>query len=102
MLVGAYGRALATSNGLAGVLDNLALYGIPLDEISRYTGQVEAVTPAEVQGFAARHFEPGNASVIVVGDSKAFIGPLKAARPNLQLIPASQLDLGSPTLTKTK
>jgi zinc protease len=100
MLVGAYGRALATTNGLADILGNLALYDVPIDEITRYTAKVEAVTPAEVQGFAARLFDPASASVVVVGDAKSFVGPLKAQVPNLQVIPVDQLDLDSPTLTK--
>jgi zinc protease len=100
MLVGGYGRALATTNGLADILGNLALYGVPIDEITRYTTKIEAVGPADVQGFARKLFDPAQASVVVVGDAKAFAAPLKAARPNLDLIPVDQLDLDSPTLRK--
>jgi zinc protease len=100
MLVGAYGRRLATTGGLADTLGDLALYGQPLDEITRYTAKVEAVRPDQVQGFAARVFDPAAASAVVVGDAKSFTGPLKAARPNLELIPVDQLDLDSPTLRK--
>ena len=53
-LVGGYGRALATTNGLANILGNLALYGVPLDEITRYTSKVEAVTDAQVQAASAK------------------------------------------------
>jgi zinc protease len=101
MLVGGYGRSLATTNGLADILGNLALYGVPIDEITRYTARVEAVTASDVQGFAGKMFDPTRASVVVVGDAKAFADPLKTARPNLELIPADQLDLDSPTLRKT-
>ncbi len=100
MLVGGYGRSLATTNGLANILGALALYGVPIDEITRYTAKVEAVGPGDVQAFAARMFDPANASVVVVGDAKAFTAPLKALRPNLELIPVERLDLDSPTLTK--
>ena len=51
-LEGEYGRALATTDGLAGILGNLALYGIDLNEIKVYTAKVEAVSAAEVQAFA--------------------------------------------------
>jgi zinc protease len=100
VLVGNYGRNLATTGGLADILGELALYGVPLDEITRYTAKVEAVTPQQVQAFAQRMFDPSQASVIVVGDAKGFLAPLKVARPNLQVIPASALDLDSPTLMK--
>jgi zinc protease len=99
-LVGSYGRRLATTGGLADTLGNLALYGVPLDEITRYTTRVEAVTPAQVQTFAARVMDPAKASVIVAGDVKTFGAALKAKRPDLEVIPVDQLDLDSPTLRK--
>ena len=99
-LIGDYGRDLATSGGLADILGNLAFYGVPLDEVGRYTTKVEAVTPAEVQAFTAKTLDPKAASVIVAGDAKAFAEGLKAKLPNLEVIPAAQLDLASPTLRK--
>lgn len=99
-LVGSFGRELATTGGLADILGNLALYGVPLDEVKVYTSKVEAVTGPEVQSFAGKWLDPANASVVVVGDAKSFEVPLKAARPNLEVVPAAQLDLDSPTLRK--
>jgi zinc protease len=95
-LVGSFGRELATSGGLADILGNLALYGIPLDELTRYTAKVEAVSPGQVQAFAKRVFDPAGASVLIAGDAKAFLPNLKL--PNLETVPAAQLDLESPTL----
>ena len=100
VLVGGFGRGLATTDGLANILGNYALYGVPLDEITRYTAKVEGVSAADVQAFAGKMFDPTNASVVVVGDAKSFAAPLKAARPDLEVIPADQLDLDSPTLRK--
>jgi zinc protease len=99
-LVGSYGRRLATTGGLADILGNLALYGVPLDEITRYTTRVEAVSPAQVQAFAARVMDPAKASVIVAGDAKTFAAALKAKRPDLEVIPVDQLDLDAPSLRK--
>jgi len=100
VLVGGYGRDLATSAGLADVLGNLALYGVPLDEVTRYTAKVEAVDASQVQAFAKRIFDPAQASVVVAGDAKTFAPGLKAKLPGLEIIPVSQLDLESPTLRK--
>jgi zinc protease len=100
-LVGEYGRDLATSGGLAGILGNLAVYGIDLNEIKVYTDRVNAVTPAQVADFARDQFDPAKASFIVVGDAKVFLDPLKTALPGVELIPLDQLDLDSPTLKKT-
>jgi zinc protease len=98
VLIGGFGRELATADGLAAILGNLALYDVPLGEISLYTGRVEAVTGDQVQAFAKAHLDPAQASVIVAGDAKAFAEPLKARAPGLRVIPASGLDLDSPTL----
>lgn len=102
VLVGSFGRELATTNGLADILGNLALYGVPLDEITRYTAKVDAVTPGEVQAFAGKVLSPEGASVIVAGDAKTFAAALKAKAPDLQVIPVDQLDLDSPSLRKTR
>jgi len=99
-LVGEYGRELATSGGLAGILGNLAVYGIDLNEIKAYTDKVNAVTPAQVSAFARDQFDPAKASFIVVGDAKVFLDPLKAALPSVEVIPVDNLDLDSPTLKK--
>jgi zinc protease len=99
-LVGSYGRRLATTGGLADTLGNLTLYGVPLDEITRYTARVEAVTPAQVQAFSARVLDPAKASVIIAGDAKVFAAALKAKRPDLEVIPVAELDLDKPSLRK--
>ncbi|WP_293907716.1 pitrilysin family protein [Phenylobacterium sp.] len=99
-LVGEYGRELATSGGLADILGNLALYGVPLDEVGRYTAKVEAVDAGQVQAFARRTLDPAQASVVIAGDAKTFTEALKAKLPNLEVIPSDQLDLASPTLKK--
>jgi len=99
-LVGSYGRRLATTEGLANILGSLALYGVPLDEVTRYTAKVEAVTPAQVQAFAKRIMDPAGASVIIAGDAKSFAPALKAKRPEVEVIAVDKLDLDSPTLMK--
>jgi zinc protease len=102
VLVGDYGRDLATSGGLADILGDYALYGVPLDEVTRYTTKVEAVDAGQVQAFARRAFDPAQASVVVAGDAKAFAPALKAKLPALEVVPAAELDLESPTLRKAK
>ena len=44
--------------------------------------------------------DPAQASIIVAGDAKSFAAQLKAKRPDLEVIPVSELDLDSPTLRK--
>lgn len=97
-LIGDYGREIATAAGLGSTLQNLALYGIDLSEVKTYTDKVEAVTPAEVQAFAADELKPADASLIVVGDGKLFLPALKAKAPNLEVVPIAEFDPDNPTL----
>lgn len=101
VLIGSFGRELATTDGLASILGNLALYDLPLSEIGAYTGKVEAVTAGQVQDFAKKNLDPASISVIVAGDAKAFQAGLKTRRPNLEVVPATELDLDAVSLKKT-
>ncbi|KQW69251.1 peptidase M16 [Phenylobacterium sp. Root77] len=100
VLVGGFGRELATTDGLAGILGGLALYDLPLSEVADYTGKVESVTAGEVQAFARDNLAPESVSVIVAGDAKAFADGLKQRRANLELVPAKDIDLDAVTLKK--
>ena len=101
-LVGSYGRNLATTDGLADIVGNLALYGVPLSELAAYPAKIEAVSADQVQAFAKTHLDPAQASVIIAGDAKAFKDDLKTRAPNLELIPAADLDLDQPSLRRAK
>jgi zinc protease len=98
VLVGGFGRDLGTSEGLANILGNLAVYGVPLDEIKVYAGKVEAVSAGDVQAFAKGLLDPTQTSVIVAGDAKVMGEALTKAVPGATVIPAAKLDLDSPTL----
>ena len=100
VLVGGYGRELATTDGLAGILGALALYDIPLTEVQAYTGKVEAVGAGDVRRFAAEVMNPAQASIIVAGDAKLFSGGLATTLPGAEVIPLTELDLDSPSLRK--
>jgi zinc protease len=102
VLVGGFGRELGTSEGLADILGNLAVYGVPLNEIQSYASKVEAVSASDVQAFAKSMMVPAQTSIIVAGDLKAMGDSLPAAVPNATVIPAAKLDLDSPTLTNGK
>lgn len=102
VLIGDFGRDLATSGGLADILGNLALHDVPLEEMGRYTARVEAVDAGQVAAAARRIFNPAAASVIIAGDAKTFTADLEAKVANLEVIPVDQLDLDSPTLRKGK
>ena len=103
MLVGGYGRDLATSGGLADILGNLALYGVPLDEIGRYTGQGRGGDAGRGAGLRRPSPRPGPASVIVAGDAKAFAEAAEGqAARTWRSSRADELDLDEPDAAEGK
>ena len=87
-LIGNFARALETNAGLARRVGELALYGIDLAEIGRYIPAVESVTSAQVEQFAKERLG-GASSIVIVGDAKKFIEPLKKEFPDVEIVPAS-------------
>ncbi|MCM8729651.1 M16 family metallopeptidase [Hephaestia sp. GCM10023244] len=98
VLVGDFGRAVETTDGIAGILGDYIEEGVPLAELKTYSSDITGVSPAAVQAAAAELFAPKGASIVVVGDSKQFIGDLRKTYPDLELIPSSALDLDQPVL----
>jgi zinc protease len=100
VLIGGFGRNLETTDGLAIQVASLALYGLSLDEINNYIRNVQAVTAADVQKFAGSRLSVKNANIIIVGNAKDFIEPLRKQFANVEVIPLSELDLNSAALRK--
>ncbi|WP_374944296.1 M16 family metallopeptidase [Sphingomonas sp.] len=98
VLVGGFGRAIETTSGVADILGDYLVQDVPLTELARFTGAVEGVDPAAVQRAAAALLDPQAASIVVVGDAKQFLEPLRKAYPGLEVVPASALKLDSATL----
>jgi zinc protease len=97
-LIGAFGRQVETTDGLAGYAAGLVLQDVPLEEIGRYTAAVNAVTPEQVRQVSQELIDPKPASVIVVGDAAQFVPKLQAKGVKADVIPVAQLNLDSPTL----
>ncbi|MFC5436071.1 M16 family metallopeptidase [Rhodanobacter umsongensis] len=97
-LIGSYGRSLETTAGLAEQVGELAVYGVPLDEIGRYVAQVQAVTPRQIEKYAGKHLDAGAGTVVVVGDAAQFAADIRKTHPQAALLESTALDLDSPTL----
>jgi len=96
-LTGGFSRNVETTGGLGGVLAEAVTYGLPLTEIGTYAGKINATTPASVRA-AAQAIGSDQAYVVVVGQASMFIEALRAAHPDVVVIPAAELDLDSATL----
>lgn len=100
-LIGGFGRSLETTEGLVGQIASLALYGLDLGDLNRYISSVEAVTPAQIQKFAGSRLGVRDADIVIVGDAKDFIEPLRKQFPNVEVIKRDELDLNRATLHKS-
>jgi zinc protease len=98
VLIGGFGRSVETTAGLAGQISTLALYGLPPERLGTYVSDVTAVTPEQARAAAQRYFDPARADLVVVGDAQHFYDGLRRVRRNAERIPASELNLDSPTL----
>ncbi|KQY88065.1 MULTISPECIES: pitrilysin family protein [unclassified Brevundimonas] len=96
-ITGGFSRAVETTGGLGGVLADLVTYGLPLTEVETYPARINATTPEGVMA-AAQGVGSDQAYVVVVGQSAMFIDALRAAHPDVVVIPAAELDLNSATL----
>jgi zinc protease len=97
-LAGNFSRTVGTTRGLASYLTALALQRVPLSEINRYAPSVEAIGPQDVRQFAQATLDPKAATIVVAGDARLFLAPLRAKFPDLEVISAASLNLDSPTL----
>ncbi len=98
VLIGGFGRTTETTGGIAGLIANYVTNGVPLSELKTYPGSIQGVDPAAVQAAAAQLLDPSVASIVVVGESKLFVDDLRKTYPTLEVIPASALNLDSPSL----
>ena len=100
VLIGGFGRNLETTDGLVSQVASLALYGLSLDEINNYIRNVQSVTAADVQKFAGSRLTAKDSNIIIVGNAKDFLEPLRKQFPNVEVSPLAELDLNSATLKK--
>lgn len=91
--IGAFGRSVETTFGLASQISALALFGLPPSRLNTYVADLNAVTPAQIQAAAQRYFDPAQIDLVVVGDAGLFYDALLAQRPQAERIPVTELDL---------
>lgn len=99
-ITGNTARQVESTGGLGAFLAGLVAQDVPLEEFNRLAASVRGVTAQQVSASVASELDPRQASIVIVGDAKAFIEPLRAKHPNVEVIPFGQLDLGSPSLKR--
>ena len=99
-LAGAFRRQQKTSVGFNGILAGSLLRGVEPDEALAYADRIRAVSGAEATASFGKLVAPDRISIVIVGDAAKFVDKLKAIRPNVEVIPAAQLDLASAAAAK--
>ena len=98
VIIGGFGRQVETTAGLAGQYSALAQFGLPLEKLQTYAADINAVTAEQAAAAAKAHFDPANATVIVVGDAAQFWDKVKDKRPGMERLNINKLNLDSATL----
>jgi len=99
-LGGAIARSLETTGGFNGQVANLMLRGIEPKEAFAIAERLSEVSAEDAAQMAQKYLNADRASLVIVGDAKQFLEPLKELRGEVEVIPASELDLGSSDLRK--
>ncbi len=92
-LLGSFARRLDSTAGIAALVEAQWQQRRPIDELARRSEQVLAVTPAQVQAFARRHWSADRLRAVVAGDLAAGGDALATAYPKAPRLPLAGLDL---------
>ena len=99
-LVGSFARRLETTSGLSALLVGQLAQGRPLVDLVNYTPGLLAVTPAQVQAFARRHWPAAGLRAVVAGDLAAAGDSLATQTPPALRLTLGELDLAQAGLRK--
>lgn len=77
-LVGSFPTSVQTVQGLAQRMQNLVVWGLPLDYYGTYRERLGAVTAADVAAVGRDRLDPGALTVVVAGDLAQIEAPIRA------------------------
>jgi zinc protease len=89
-LAGLFPLSLETHDQLAEKLADLALYGLPDEEVTAFRERIRAVGPEAARDVARRYFPRDERVVVAVGPAKAIARPLERFGP-VSVVPARKL-----------
>jgi zinc protease len=91
-LIGEFSRGLETTAGLNGQTASLAVNGVPLDELPKIIQRMEAVSPKDVQSFAAAHWGADGRRAVIGGRAADFAEVLDKSYPKADKVALDALD----------
>jgi zinc protease len=92
-LIGGFSRSVETTAGLATAIRALVVANRSPAELKERIGELEAVTAADIQRYAAAHLGAANRRLAVAGEASAFGAVLAASQPGLVTVGQDALDL---------
>ena len=100
-MTGSYARALETSGGFNRIVATLLQQGLEPGEAVRFAERLGAVDAESASLAAQTYVDPAKATIVIVGDADQFLDGLKQIRDNVEVVPASKLDLATARLFKS-
>lgn len=77
-LVSSFPNAVQSVQGLTGRIQQLIIWGLPLDFYTTYRERLAAVTPNDLRTVATSRLTPNNVIVVVAGDLSKIEAPIRA------------------------
>jgi zinc protease len=77
-IIASFPSSVQTVQGLMGRLNDVVVYGLPLDYYSTYRERLAAITPADVARVGGSQLKPDGLTIVVVGDLKTIEAPVRA------------------------
>jgi zinc protease len=77
-LVSGFPSSVQTVQGLTARIQNLLIWGLPVDFYTTYRERLAAVTPDEVRRVGTSRLTPDNLIVVVAGDVSKIEAPIRA------------------------
>ncbi len=77
-LVSGFPSSVQTVQALTGRLQNLIVWGLPVDFYATYRERLAAVTPEDVRKVATSRLTPNNLVIVVAGDASKIEAPIRA------------------------
>ena len=93
-MTGSFPLTIETADAIATQVLNVLFYGLPVEQLQSFRERVNAVTTDEVQRVSRFYLRPDRLSIVLVGNSQAFIPQLRRLGFNaFEVIEMNNLDL---------
>ena len=93
-MAGSFPLTIETADAIATQVLNVLFYGLPVEQLQSFRERVNAVTTDEVQRVSRFYLRPDRLSIVLVGNSQAFIPQLKKLGfTGFEIVEMNELDL---------